>query len=151
MTKVSADLPSALVRLAQRASHMPDFFGFLLSAFQQKEDLTTNKLTKFLGVRPQLLPRLALCRRPKSDSPDLADQISEIARFTETSPDILLTVLRRVEALEALAAHNKIVPIDEAKAKSTREGQPGLLAAARDCEPKSRSRSRKKSAPSKEK
>jgi hypothetical protein len=149
MNEVSTDFTFALSKLAKRASQTPDFFGSLLSAFQQQEDLTTNELAKFLGMRAQLLPRLALCRRPRSDSSDFAKEIREIARFTETNPDMLLTILRRVEALEALAAHNKIVPMDVTEARTEWEGQPGFLAAARDREPTRRSRNRKKSPPSK--
>jgi hypothetical protein len=151
MNKRRADFNSALTKLAERASRGPDFFGSLLSAFQQQEALTTNELTKFLGMRPHLLSRLALCRRPRLDSPDFAKQIREIARFTETNPDALLAILRQVEALEALAAHNKIVPIAVTGGKPSLEADMGFLAAARDRDPKGNARTRKKTPPYKDK
>ena len=148
---MGANFTSAFAELAEHASDVPDFFGSLLLAFQRQENLTTNELMKFLGVRPQLFWRLAVCRRPRSDSPDFSKQIRAIADFTKTKPDMLLRVLRQVEALEPLAAHKNIVPINITGEIPAWDAHPGLLAAARDRESKRHARSPKKSPPLKQK
>lgn len=127
-----AEPNSRLAMLAKRVSHAPEFFGALLAAFQQQEKLTADELSRFLRLRPQLLPRLALCRRPKSDSPEFIGQIQKIAQFTKSDPEMLLAMLRQVEALEALELRDKIVQINKTSAGPLQRASDALLAAARD-------------------
>ena len=129
MTSVEPD--ESLWRLARRLQADPQFMSYALATYQQHEGLERQDLAQELGLAPEMLLRLALCRRPDPDSPLFAEQVREIADYTLMDEARLANILRQVSSLEKLA-QRKLVP----DAPET-ESQPdyslsGLLAAARD-------------------
>lgn len=139
-----------LAALAERVSEMHEFFGAVLHVFQQQESLTKDGLMRHLQTTPELFARLALCRRPASDSPDFIQKIRQISEFTQTDAGVLVAILRQVEALDALSSKGKVVQLPVSGKKDGHDVSAGLLAAARDRESRPR-RERTKSPRSKEK
>jgi hypothetical protein len=148
---VAAEYTDQMAALAEHASQSQEFFGAFLFAFQQQEKLGKDGLLRHLETTPELLTRLALCRRPVSDSPNFIQEIRQISEFTQIDAGILAAILRQVEALDALASRGKIVQLDKSATRGVGNVHTGLLAAARDREAKPRPRSRRKSPPSKRK
>jgi hypothetical protein len=137
-----------LTALAERASETHEFFGAVLHVFQQQESLTRDALIRYLQTTPELFARLALCRSPASDSLDFIQEVRQISEFTQTDAGVLAAILRQVEALGALSTKGKVVQLRVSGKKGGHDA--GLLAAARDREPRRRRRSRGKSPRSKE-
>jgi hypothetical protein len=60
----------------------PEYLAHTLAVYQKREGLSDEALAQRLGAQPEMLLRLALCRRPAIDAPDFADQVRELADFT---------------------------------------------------------------------
>jgi len=117
---------SLLQYAAKRAVQSRFFLAESLKEFRINRGMTEDDLAKFLGCSPMLLPKLALCRRPDSDSSKFRVDIERIATAFNMQPIRLVQVIREVDSLEALT---EVKPIIE-------EAPEGLLAVARDVEGK---------------
>src|SRR5260370_29219966 len=108
-----------------------DYIASALRSFCRQEHLTTvGALMDRLQIDESRLLRLALCKMPKSTSPDFATRIGEIADVTGTNVTQLASILRQVEFF---ASNDPSAPNTAAESVSGSEsGQPPLLAAARD-------------------
>jgi hypothetical protein len=104
--------------MARRAEHDPFFMASALTAFRRLEGLDDAALAAFLRCPVEMLPHLALCRRPDPASPRFQSDVTQIATYVRADPDRLVRLLRRVNAFAAL----------------TSATQQDLLAAARDRE-----------------
>jgi beta-phosphoglucomutase-like phosphatase (HAD superfamily) len=104
---------------AQRAKVRPDYLGWVLARYIERERISEAELATRLGSTPQDLPRLALCLRPRAEQ--FADDIRQISAKFHTDATALAGVVRLVESLETLAATNPTKLSAEA----------GLLMAAR--------------------
>ncbi len=60
----------------------PEYLAHSLAVYQKREGLSDEALAQKLGALPEMLLRLALCRRPEICAPDFADQVRELADFT---------------------------------------------------------------------
>lgn len=107
--------------LARRVETDPFFLASALRTFAESEGLDEAGLAAYLGCVVGDLPRLALCRRPNPNPPFFAADVEAIARHFAISGDRLAELVRRADALAALAA----------SAESPRD----FLQAARDREP----------------
>lgn len=116
----------ALIRLAEKLSHDRRFMSYALASYQQQEELDIEQLAGSLRIPRLLLLRLALCRRPNSESEQFAQQVREVADYTLTDEGQLANLLRQVEAIE------KLRELERSTLNSARESLTGLLAAARD-------------------
>ncbi|PYS93967.1 MAG: hypothetical protein DMF64_02980 [Acidobacteria bacterium] len=127
--------PNPLSALALKLRRDPRYMAYALAAYQQQENLSDKELAETLSILPELIVRLALCRRPAASAPQFAEQVRELADFTLTDESQLAGILRQVDGLEKLAALPVTAPETEAQAE-TQFGLPlaGLLAAARDRE-----------------
>lgn len=126
--------PDALRQLQSLARRLQDnraFMAYVLAAYQEQEGLDDAGLIERLGITPAMLARLALCRRPDAGSPQFADQIRQIAAYTQTDAGQLAMILRQVGALETLATRPETADAPEAD-RHALQLRPGLLAAARD-------------------
>jgi hypothetical protein len=120
-------------RFARRLQSNPRFMAYVLHAYCQQEGFEFGELAGELGIAPEMLVRLALCRRPPGDAPSFAEQVRTIADYTLTDDAQLANILRQVESLEKLAQIP--VPLAAPEAESLAIEIPsGLLAAARDHE-----------------
>jgi hypothetical protein len=102
----------------------------VLAQYCQIERLDKDALAVELGIPLFLLARLALCKRPDSDSPDFAGEITEIADFVPVDERRLVRIIREVDSLNALGS-----AVIEGEAEEIISGNPfsgSILAAARD-------------------
>jgi hypothetical protein len=104
---------------AQRAKARPDYLGWVLARYVERERISEAELVTRLGSIPQDLPRLALCLRPRAEH--FADDIRQISTKFHIDATALAAIVRLVESLETLAATNSTMLSAEA----------GLLMAAR--------------------
>jgi hypothetical protein len=104
---------------AQRAKDRPEYLGWVLARYLEREHSSEVELAGRLGMAPRDVARLALCLRPRVEH--CAEDIRQIsARFHLDAPT-LAGIVRLVESLETLAATNPAAPTADA----------GLLMAAR--------------------
>lgn len=105
-------------RMARRAEQDPFFMASALAAFRRLQGLDDDALAAFLRCPAEMLPHLALCRRPDPASPRFQSDVTQIATYARADPDQLVRLLRRVNVFAALEP----------------AAQQDLLAAARDRE-----------------
>ncbi len=117
--------------LALKLQRNPRFMAYVLAAYQRQESLSDEELAEALGAMPELIVRLALCRRPSVSAPQFAEQVRELADYTLIDEAQLASIVRQVDGLERLAGLPHAVPEGEAQAGLSLSG---LLAAARDRE-----------------
>lgn len=120
--------------LALKLQRDPRFMAYVLVTYQRQESLSDEQLAVVLGTLPELIARLALCRRPAASAPQFAEQVRELADYTLTDEAQLAGILRQVDGLERLVELPRVTPEGEAQ---TGLLLPGLLAAARDREEES--------------
>lgn len=125
------ELSAPLLMLASRLRRNPLYMAYVLAAYQAQENLTDEALARELGTLSLLVLRLSLCRRPDARSLNFAEQVREIADFTLVDEAKLAHIVRRVDALEKLAARPAIPVASESETESSHP-LTGLLAAARD-------------------
>jgi hypothetical protein len=104
---------------AQRAKARPDYLGWVLARYIERERISEAELATRLGSAPDDLPRLALCLRPRAEH--FADDVRQISTKLRIDTTALAGIVRLVESLETLAVTNPATPAAEA----------GLLMAAR--------------------
>lgn len=133
MTKMpmSSNVSRQMSSLARRLRDNPNFMARVLAGYQEQERLGDDALAEHLHTTPTALARLALCKRPDSSSPQFADQVRQIATYTNIDAAQLANMVRQVDSLEKLSELPRIYAPEEADAL---QGglQPGLLAVARD-------------------
>ena len=120
-----------LTGLAQRLSGDPRFMAYALAVYQEQEGLDGEGLARALEIMPEMLSRLALCKRPDDRSPEFTAQVREIADYTLADEARLANLLRQISGLEKLARRRR----DSAVAGESEVAEPlmtGLLAVARD-------------------
>ena len=121
----------ALIELAQRLTADPAYMANVLSSFQAQERLDADGMGTLLGISPDGLTCLALCKRPHPEGSDFAAQVRQIASFTGVDAGVLAQLIRQVDALEATNSQPASIA-READAPQRRPSQLGWLAAARD-------------------
>ncbi|WP_147448681.1 hypothetical protein [Corallococcus terminator] len=92
--------PEWLKRVAERSRSQPGMLGHVFGMYQSLEDRSNEQLAVDLACSPETLNLLALCIRPEGEA--FLDQVKDICRRFEVKPSALVTVLRRVEVMEAL-------------------------------------------------
>lgn len=127
MSKTPPPNTDQLRLLAAKLKENHDFLAWVLSIYQQKEHIDDEWLIAYLKTTPEMLVRLALCKRPDPNSSAFASQIREISTYTNIIPSDLANIIRQVDALEFLSK----IPNRESHQTIGRLAT-GLLAAARD-------------------
>ncbi|MGH9766424.1 MAG: hypothetical protein ACREAB_03240 [Blastocatellia bacterium] len=130
MTRDATNKP-LLMGLARRLQSDPRFMAYALAVYQEQEGLEEEELAQALGIMPEMMSRLALCRRPDSQSPEFAAQVREIADYTLADEAHLANLLRQISGLERLARRGRgSAMVDESEGAEPL--MTGLLAVARD-------------------
>lgn len=96
------DNGTSLTRLAQLARGHNTLLASLFAIYQGAEGLTDDALARYLEIELVVLPRLALCRRPRP-APAFRHDVETLARFSGANPFRLMHVIRRGESLETLS------------------------------------------------
>lgn len=122
---------SRLTNLADRLQSDPTYMAWVLQAYSRTEGLSPERLLDRLGIDPDMLTRLAICKRPVADSPQFAAQVVQIANYTAIDAGLLANVIRQVDALALLV---KMRTAQEAPTGNPASSLSlsGLMAAARD-------------------
>lgn len=89
---------------ARRARDRDGFVAAALHTYQSLHGLGDDELAAFLGCAPELLPRLALCRRPDPDPLRFRAEVEAIAAYTGADSLRLAQVLREAAAARAFRA-----------------------------------------------
>lgn len=117
-----SDKPSeAISRAARRAGQQSFFLASVFQSYQAANKLDDAALAAMLGCAAADLPRLALCRRPAGAAETFTTDIDHLARRFQVDAEQLVSIVREVDALEALRQH-----------LSVDVQTPGMLRAARD-------------------
>jgi hypothetical protein len=104
---------------AHRAKSRPDYLGWILTRYIEREHISEAELATRLAITPHDLPRLALCLRPRAEH--FVDDIRQISTKFHIDATALAGIVRLVESIETLAASNP----------GTLAADAGLLMAAR--------------------
>ncbi len=94
---------SARDELVRRLKSNPDFVGYVLARYQEQESISDENLPAILGTLPELVFRLALCRKPDANAANFATSVREIADYTLVDESLLADIIRQVSSLEALS------------------------------------------------
>ena len=86
---------------ARRAAGRPEFMASVLARYGALADVPDEALPDVLGCSGEGYARLSLCRAPRRAT---ADDLRELAAFAGADLTALARVVRRVEAVDALAA-----------------------------------------------
>lgn len=122
-------------RLAERLSSDRAFMANVLAAYQAQERISSSDLADRLGLTPEGLVQLALCKRPQPGSTEFAAQVRQIAAFVGLAPAALAQLIRQVDAVEAAKHSGQSTPAAATPSEPTPsvgQARLGWLAAARD-------------------
>ena len=114
-------MSDVLRRAAARAATRPHFLAHALLVYRTHHGWDETQLADYLGCPPASVPLLGLCRRPRPQPGHFRDDILTLSQRFALDPAPLATLVRLVDALEALHAGSQAGALDA-----------GLLAAARD-------------------
>jgi hypothetical protein len=89
---------------AQRAKTRPEYLGWVLARYIERERISEAELATRLGSTPHDLPRLALCLRPRAEH--FADDIRQISAKFHADATALAGIVRLVESIETLVTTN---------------------------------------------
>jgi len=94
-----------LAGLAQRLQEKPDYMAYALAMYKKTENLDDLALCEKLGTLPEMVVRLALCKRPRKVSPDFADQVRELSDFTLIEEAALERIIEYSDSLSESARY----------------------------------------------
>ena len=115
---------------ANRTSNEPCLLGYDLHEYRAIHDASDDKLASLLHCSRDALVCLALCRRPDAAAPSFRADVEKIALHCGADAQRLAAMIREVDSLRTIRQSS--VPA------GVKHPQPGLLAAARNRERKSR-------------
>lgn len=87
------DRPRLLWRAMRALASDPGLMAGVLAAARRQGGTSDAELAAWLGLPPERLPVLALCRRPDSTAADFAERVEALARFAGCDPTRLRTLL----------------------------------------------------------
>jgi hypothetical protein len=93
----------AMGELVKRLGRNPKFMAYVLFQYQDQEGISDENLPAVLGTLPELVSRLALCRKPDADKTSFAERVREIADYTLVDESLLANIIRQVGSIEALS------------------------------------------------
>jgi hypothetical protein len=91
--------------MARKLQDNPSYMAWIISKFQRQEKLSSQKLVSLLGANEESLAKLALCKRPDSNSGEFRKQILQISEHTAIDPLTLVKLIRQSESVTALAGN----------------------------------------------
>ncbi|HLH63466.1 MAG TPA: hypothetical protein VKV20_17425 [Ktedonobacteraceae bacterium] len=93
----------SLERLALLAQGRPNLLAGPLALYQEQEGLDDQQLAAKLRCNIEVLPKLALCERPRP-APHFRQDIERIARYIQADVMQLALLIRAAESREALSS-----------------------------------------------
>jgi hypothetical protein len=95
-------MTSGIDGFARRLRHDPYFLASAMEDYAGSEGLDGEGLAVALGCGVEELGSLGLCRRPRTEPENFADDVRRIASRFGLSEDRLAEVVRRSDALSAM-------------------------------------------------
>jgi hypothetical protein len=95
-------MASRLAALGQRVRDDPFFLASVLDVYAESEAMEDDQLAAQLGCATETLVPLRLCRRPRPDPPHFRQDVEVIAERFGLRADVLVTAVRRADAVLAL-------------------------------------------------
>ena len=114
----------SLQLLAEKLSDDPDFMAFVLDQLCRQEGLSVLELPDALGIMPEMVTRLALCRKPNPDTVDFAKGVREIADYTLADEAVLANVIRRVSSVHSLGSAKEEAFLAAARDRDLAKNEP---------------------------
>jgi hypothetical protein len=126
-----ADKPDArtlhqLRLMATKLQNDPTTMAWIIGTYQKQEHLSWDKISSVLKTTEDVVVKLALCKRPNTDSSDFGRQVTQLAQYTNTDLVLLVNMIRHVESVAVLSS--RASTSDMAGQKSVQLG----FSAARD-------------------
>ena len=87
-----------LRKLIERLSDSPTFLALALNQYRVRQNQTWDDLAAELGLTPDQIGRLALCRPPRRET--FAGDVRKIAEAIPMSAPLLANFLRQIGALQ---------------------------------------------------
>ncbi len=81
----------------------PTTMAWIMSTYQKQERLSWDKLSNILGTTEDALVKLALCKRPDTNSSDFSQQVVQLAQYTNIDLVLLTNMIRHVESVTVLS------------------------------------------------
>ena len=98
--------------------------GYVIREYLNSEGLAEHELCLLLGITPELLVRLSLCKRPDSNQPDFLERVNTIADYTICDEHSILQLIRHVDSLDALRKSGRDVMLSAARDRQLEESKP---------------------------
>ena len=125
MSKTYCDDPIPMLSvLSARTERHRDFMGYVIREYLNSEGLAEHELCLLLGITPELLVRLSLCKRPDSNQPDFLERVNTIADYTICDEHSILQLIRHVDSLDALRKSGRDVMLSAARDRQLEESKP---------------------------
>jgi transcriptional regulator with XRE-family HTH domain len=96
------DIERARQLLAARLESHPTSMASVLATYRKREGLSMQRLRETLGLTDTQLSRLALCSRPRTQTPGFAEDVKRIAEHTGVDVMTLAQIVRTTDALDSL-------------------------------------------------
>jgi hypothetical protein len=94
--------PNIINRLVERTQDDPSFFGSIIKHYLKTHAETKQQLASRLSCSTIQLDRLSICLLPKEEDKEFLKKIQKVAQYVGVKQDILLNIVREVQALNAL-------------------------------------------------
>ena len=91
-------MDTIIVRAVRALADDPQVMAPALTAYGRRAGLDEPPLAAWLGLTPERLLHLALCRRPDPASPTFAVDVTALAAYVGCLPEQLRTLLEQVAA-----------------------------------------------------
>lgn len=127
-SNVNARTIRQLQMMAAKLQNNQSYMAWVLFTYQKQERISINKLVEAFNTNDEFLAKLALCKKPNTQSKSFREQINQISQYTGIDTFLLVKIIRQVESVEQLSS----IPNDEIQ-QTSKAIQFGF-AAARDKE-----------------
>ncbi len=89
--------------MATKLQNDPTTMAWIITTYQKQESLSLDKLSRVLNTTEDALVKLALCKRPNTNSSDFSQQVAQIAQYTNIDLVLLTNLIRQVESVVAFS------------------------------------------------
>ncbi len=95
-----------LQTMAKKLQDNPSYMAWIISVYQKQERLSLQNLLNILGTNEETLAKLALCKRPDSNSSEFSKQVQQISSYTHIASLTLAKLIRQSESVTALTGRH---------------------------------------------
>ena len=85
-----------LAFLAYQLEDDKRFMAYALRLYRDREQLTAQDISDELHTTPEMLVRLALCKRPNKRSPQFTEQLQQLSVYTGIDIERLKSLFQRL-------------------------------------------------------